>query len=287
MYLVLSHAVAFGTLLVASLFDADYAEVPDSVLLLGVVGGAILHAAESFLGAGSEGLVSLFLGQGALNFSALWGDPLVISLTAGLLCFVYGWSAYLAGVWGGADALALAVLGFGAATPLSGSTSVHLTGLGVSLLLSVTVYTLAFAVWKAATTPGVVGEVARSLRDRRWWCVASAGAGAGTVLAIPGWRGAALGMLIATWVPLYSLLQSVQRKALSKEVSVDDLDGGEVIEAPGTDSRVRGIAQDEIDGLDVETVEVKSGVKLVPAFPMAVVLADLLPMGILATSFLL
>jgi hypothetical protein len=278
--------MALGTLLVASLFDVDYAEVPDSVLLLGAIGGVILHGAESFFSAGSENIVSLFLERGALNFSALWSDPLVISLTAGLLCFVYGWSAYLAGIWGGADALALAVLGFGAATPLSGATLVHLIGLGASLLLSVTFYTFAFAVWKAVATPGIGRDVAMSLRDRRWWCIVSAGMGTVMGLAIPGWRGAVLGTLIATWVPLYSLLQSVQQNALSKEVSVEDLDGGEVIEAPGTDSRVRGIAQDEIADLEVETVEVKSGVKLVPAFPMAVVLADLLPVGLVASSLL-
>jgi hypothetical protein len=286
-YLVLSHAAAFGALFLASLFDLDYGEVPDSVLLSGVFASLALAVAESLTAAGGQSFLSVLVSSGSFSLSAAATDPFVVSVGAGLLCFAYGWSAYLAGVWGGADALALAVLGSGAAVPLNGSMLVHVVGLGASLLLAVVVYTLVFALWKAAGTPGVRGDALRSLRERRWWCVAGAGVGAGVVPLVGGWRGGFLGLLIATWVPLYSLLQSVQQKALSREVRVEDLEGGEVVEAPGTDSRIRGISEEEIDALESDTVDVKSGVRLLPAFPVAIVLVDLTPVGVYMASVVL
>nr|EGQ39639.1 MAG: hypothetical protein J07AB56_03670 [Candidatus Nanosalinarum sp. J07AB56] len=284
MYLVLSHAAAFGALFVASLFDLDYGEVPDSVLVSGVFASVVFAAAQSLSATDGMSVLSLLASPGSVSMSAVIGDPLVISVVAGLLCFVYGWSAYLAGVWGGADALALAVIGFGATVPLGGSMVVHVVGLCASLLLAVVVYTSLFALWKAVGTPGVYRDVLRSLRERRWWCVAGAGLGAGALPLVSGWRGVVLGILMATWVPLYSLLQSVQEKALSREVPVGDLEGGEVVEAPGTDSRIRGISKQEIGELESDTVHVKSGVRLLPAFPVAVAITDLTSIGIYAAG---
>jgi hypothetical protein len=89
---------------------------------------------------------------------------------------------------------------------------------------------------------------------------------------------------VFVWVPLYTLLNSVQRKAMSKEVEVGDLESGEVVDAPGTDSRIRGITEDEIAELESDTVEVKSGIRLLPAFPVAIAIADLSSIGLYAAG---
>jgi len=257
------------------------------VLLSGVITSLASAAAESLSATDGQSFLSLLMSPGSSSLPAAATDPFLVSAAAGLLCFVYGWSAYLAGVWGGADALALAVLGSGAAVPLNGSIVFHVVGLGASLLLAVAAYTLLFALGKSVLTPGVSRDILRSLRERRWWCVAGAGAGAGVVPLVGGLSGVIVGILMATWVPLYSMLQSVQERALSKEVCVEDVEEGEVVEAPGTDSRIRGITEQEIGELNADTVQVKSGIRLLPAFPVALVIASLSPIGLYVSSVLL
>jgi len=277
MFVVLSHAVAFASLFVASVFDLDYGEVPDTVLVSGAAVGLFLHAAESL----SQGVVDL----GALSsFGLLVSDPVVwvsglgsslaASLMVGGVCFVYGWAAYLLGVWGGADALALSVLGFAAPTSLSGAFVPHILELGLSLLVCVLAYSLLFAAWKHWCSASARRAFWSSLSRRRYWCMGGAGLGAAFGVAVGGFRGLMSGVLVVLWVPFYLFLSSVQKEAMLEEVPVSELSGGEVVEASGTDSRIRGVSEEEVEELEAEKVTVVQGVRLIPAFPAGLLLAE-------------
>ncbi|MFB6144085.1 MAG: hypothetical protein ABEJ98_02120 [Candidatus Nanohaloarchaea archaeon] len=284
MFVVFSHILAFATLFVGSVFDLKTTEVPDSVSVAGIVGGVLLHAAASFTGPADIsvlGDLSLLFSQPLTWFSAL-GDPLLWSLGVGIVFSVYGWALYFSGMWGGADAFAMGVLGFGAPYAVTGPGLVHVADLFVNILLVGFVYTLGFAVYRAFLEGGVFQETLRRLKEDRRRVVAE-----GSVAAAVSFFGSYTGrfngplyfVLLASMIVLYRFLLVVQENSLSTEVDVSELEGGEVVESEDLDSKVKGITEEEVESLE-GSVTVKEGVRFVPAFPVALLLTELTGIGV-------
>ncbi|QGA80553.1 hypothetical protein [Candidatus Nanohalobium constans] len=249
-----SHILTFATLFIASIFDvrSELGDVPDEFAVTAIIGGLGLHAAESFI-----------LGS--------W-NPLIYSVVAGTIFSFYGWFAYWKGMWGGADALGLSALGFGApylVLSASGFIS-HSFNMFFNLVAVAFVYTLVFASIRALKKKGF-GE---QLRDKLYDDRLRIGLELGLALVIFGFlslqNAAVIYAATAFMIFLYRFLQVVEEYALVEEVDVDELDGGEVLKE---DDKIRGVSEEEISELD-GTVEVMHGLRFMPVFPAALVLTD-------------
>jgi Flp pilus assembly protein protease CpaA len=256
-----SHLLAFVVLAVAAVYDLRTTEVPDWLSATGVVGGLTIHAAA------------------ALLYNS-W-EPLIWSVGVGAVFSVYGWGMYFAGMWGGADAFATSILGFAAPYAVSGPSLTYPADLFINLMLVGFVYSIGFAAVKAARIP----EVREGFRDRltqetpRVALEISGALVAGFLLSsytpLNGWI---YGVGLGTMSLLYRFLKAVEEHAMVREVSLEEVEEGEVVAE--VDHRVRGASQEELEDLDKEKVSVKSGVKFIPAFPAALLLTDVFGLGL-------
>jgi len=81
---------------------------------------------------------------------------------------------------------------------------------------------------------------------------------------------------------LYRFLKNIQDNLLSKEIPVSELEGGEVLAAEEEEGgMIVGITEEEIQELDQDTVEIREGIRFIPVFPIALLMTDVLGVGIL------
>lgn len=293
MLIVLSHAIAFSTLFLGSIFDLKTTEVPDAVSVVGVGGGIFLH----FLASLSSGFdlnslvnVSLLLGEPVTWLQAV-GDPLLWCFGVGTVFSIYGWGLYFLGMWGGADAFAMSVLGFAAPYSVSGFGFMHSIDLFMNIMIAGFVYTLVFAFYKAAKTPEVWRDTWKQLKQNENR-VAAEILGAGLLGFIGEYTGTFNGLFYFAFfvllIFLYRFLKNVQDGLLSTEVPVSELEGGEVLAADEEEGgKIVGITEEEIEELDKDTVEIREGVRFIPVFPIALVLTDVFGFGIMFFQLLI
>lgn len=248
---------------VASFLDLRDGEVPDFVFLVGILGGLLLHRADGLMSGSFE--------------------PFVLSLGLGLGFFVLGWSAYLKGVWGGADALAFSLLGFAAPSGLD--PGFHLFDLMFNLMVAILVYSVLFVFWKSLKTEGFYDEFWSKLVDEKYRLVIELSLASVFTLFLSfiGLKPVFYASLLVFMVFLYRFLSLAEEEVFTETVSVDELEGGEVLAEKYLDGKIRGVSTEELEALDVDTVEVRDGVRLVPVFFLALVLTDL---GLLGFDFL-
>lgn len=223
---------------------------------------------------------------------------------------------YFLGMWGGADAFAMSVLGFAAPYSLSGTGLIHAADLFVNIMMIGLVYSVLFAFYKAFQSGGLLRKTGdRILSQERRIAI--------EIVFVALLSGMALyvrldGFLYFTagvcFVFFYRFLQVLEEEAMSSEVNVSDLEPGDVIDSdvlPGekvreknllgnTVSKIRyalpfessylenlenrvgypevvGVTTEEIeklDSVDVGTVEVKTGLRFIPVFPVALLVTD-------------
>ena len=248
-----SHILTFAMLFIAAVFDlrSEKGDVPDVFAATAVIGGVVLHAAQSYM-----------IGS--------W-SPLIYSLSAGIVFSLYGWFAYWKGMWGGADAFALSALGFGApfmTLSLAGSVRQG-TSLIINLVLVASIYTIAFSAVRAYRSDGFMDRLRERLYEDRNRIFLELGLGV-VVFGLLEFN-SAVGMygLIAGSILLFRFLKVVENHALTEEVSVEDLEGGEVLKG----ERIKGVTEDEIKEME-GTVQVMHGLRFVPVFPAALLLTD-------------
>lgn len=297
MLIVFSHILAFSVLFVGSIFDLDRAEVPDWLSLIGIIGGIALHFLYSYrMGymnleiLQSVTLVDVFAGFpfpiysfiaefGLFQFAELVGTPVLYSLGIGIIFSVYGWSLYHFGMWGGADAFAMSVLGFAAPFSIQGIGFMHAVDLFINVMIAGFAYTLFVAFYKAFTTERVYTKFKDRLIDqeKRISLEIILAAAFSTFLVFYSSLNPLMyfGFLL-TLILVYRVLQVVEEEAFSEIVPVEDLEGGEVA-APGQGlgNKVVGITEEDIQSLDRDELEIKSGVKFIPVFPAALVMTSL------------
>lgn len=312
MLILASHVLGFLSLLIGAIYDLKTTEVPDLVSLIGIVGGVSLHAVHAY------------------TISSL--EPLMWSLGVGTLFFVYGWAMYYYGMWGGADALAMAVLGFAAPYGLSSQGLIHPVNLFINLMLIGFVYTISFAVYQAIRSGGVLSKTVNNIiNDERrisLEIVMASGASAFSEIYL-NVNGLAYFVVFLSLIFLYRFLSVLEESSMIEKVPVSEIRPGDVIEQEDVDietvrqrnlvgsvlerlkarinsdslnrflsslqarygySQIVGITEEELERLensDVEEVGVKTGVRFIPAFPIALAMTDLLGGGIQFLTFLI
>lgn len=291
MLVVFSHVLAFATLFLGAVFDLKTTEVPDAVSLTGIIGGVILHSAASLAGPADVSTLMSFstmIGEPLSWFSAL-GEPLIWSLGVGIIFSVYGWTLYFLGMWGGADAFAMGVLGFGAPYAVGSIGFVHAVDLFVNILLTGFVYTLVFAFYRAYKEGGILKATYKRLKAKEKRVAVEIFLA--TLLSAVGvftgrFDGLIYFCLLVGVIVLYRFLLVVQERSLVEEVEASELEGGEVVESDQLDGRIKGVTEKEVQELEGK-VSVKEGVRFIPVFPVALVLTETTSLGVRWLVFLL
>lgn len=296
MLVVFSHILAFSTLFIAAVWDLYTTEVPDMTGIVGVTGGVLLHGLHSYF-------------TGSL-------DPITWSIGVGLIFSLYGWGMYFLGMWGGADAFAMSVLGFAAPYSVSGIGLIHAADLFVNIMMIGLAYSVLFAFYKALRSGGLLGKtvnriVANERRIALEIFLLAMISGMAFYVKLDGFLYFAAGV---SFVFFYRFLQVLEEEAMSSKVSIEELEPGDVIDSdvlPGEKVRqknllgssvsklrlalpfdssylenlenrigypeVVGVTEDEIESLesvDVASVEVKTGLRFIPVFPVALLVTD-------------
>ena len=259
MFELLSHILGVIILGVASFLDLRDGEVPDYVFMVGIAGGLFLHRFNGFL-------IGSF-------------DALFWSLALGCSFFVIGWLGYLYGVWGGADALAFSALGFLAPRNLDGS--LHSIDLVLNLMLVILFYSVIFVVWKALRSDGFFELFWKDLVSSKLQIGLEVFFvfGFSLFLYFIGVTPYIHMSLLLFVLFLFRFLSSAEEEVFTKSVNVNELDGGEVLAKEYLDGRIRGVSEEELEDLDVDTVEVRDGVRLVPVFLFTLIITDLNLLG--------
>lgn len=308
MLVILSHVLAFSTLFIASIWDLYTTDVPDFLGVIGVLGGIGLHAAAAYA-------------TGSL-------DPLIWSFGAGIAFSIFGWGMYLLGMWGGADAFAMSVLGFAAPYGLEGTGILHGVNLLVNVMIVGMVYSLLFAAYKAFRSDEVVKKTFERVKDeeRKIATEILAAAVFSGVAGFAGLNGLVYFVSIVFLIFLYRFLKVLENEEMTFDKQINDLEPGDVVSLEGLDvedareknytgeflacirvkaeflglhslgrrlelleerlgyPEVVGITEEEINHLEdkgVDTVEIKTGARFVPVFPMALLLTDVFGGGII------
>lgn len=278
MLVLFSHIAAFCALLAGAISDLRTTEVPDSFNVAGVLAGVILHLAASVPQMDPETLLSFAIFSEPVSWLSALGEPLVWSLGVGAMFSLYGWGLYYLGMWGGADAFAMSVLGFASPYAISGPTLLYPISLFVAVLLSGFAYTMVFGVYKSFLNPEVLGMTWREMKDNEKRISAEVLAAA-TVCAVVASVRPQLGVVYFAFllfmIFLYRYFRNIQDELMVEEVAVDDLDGGEVLaEEEELGGKIEGITQDDIDSIEKDSVVIREGIRFVPVFPVALMLVD-------------
>jgi hypothetical protein len=253
MLIEFSHILTFSLLFIAAIFDvrSELGDVPDIFGILAVAGGIILH--------------------GAASFSTGSWNPILYCFMAGVIFSVYGWGAYWKGVWGGADALALSALGFGApflTLSLAGTVQ-HSIDMFINLVLISFVYTLAFSTARAFKKKGFFGELRKKLDEQSRKVSILWGASLAVFGIFSPFKASLLYLVVVFSTLGYFFLKVVEEYAMVEKVDAEELEGGEVIRG----ERIRGVTEEELEDMDGE-VEVVHGLRLMPVFPLALLMTD-------------
>lgn len=268
MYILLSHSLAFAVLVMASVYDLLTSEVPDWVSLVGMFGGVALH--------------------GVYSWSVGSWEPLMWSLVLGFGFLAYGWITYLLGLWGGADAMAVGVLGFAAPFGLESIGFLHSVNLLVNILFVGLVYSVVFSLYMSWNTEGFFGDFKGVLFADRWRICSE------LILVVlfslymsfVGLNGVFWLFLLGGSVFLFRYLRLVEDTVFEKSVSVENVDPGEVVESEELDGRIKGVTEEDLDSLDADEVVVKKGIRFIPVFPLALLVTDVFGGGIFLIQYL-
>ena len=279
MEIALSHFLAFSVLSVGAIFDLKTTEVPDTLNIVGVVGGILLHAYATFsmISFSTLSNFSLLLSSPVQWLQAI-GDPLFWCLGVGLVFSIYGWGLYFLGMWGGADAFAMSVLGFAAPYSLNGISIIYPASLFTAVLLAGFIYTLLFGFWKSWKNKEMyrkTWEQIKSDEKRISMEIVLAAVLSSITIYTDAKLGAIYFVMFVILIFLYRFFQNIQDDLMVEKVPVKDLEGGEVLakeEALG--GKVKGLTEEDIGKLDKEYVKIRSGIKFVPVFPIALFLVD-------------
>ncbi|PSH01493.1 MAG: hypothetical protein BRC26_03395 [Nanohaloarchaea archaeon QH_8_44_6] len=280
MLVLFSHVIAFCVLFTASVFDLKTTEVPDSLNVVGVVAGIGLHLLASLQYIDYSAFFSSLIVSAPVKWFFSLGEPLAWSIGIGLAFSIYGWGLYFLGMWGGADAFAMSVLGFAAPYGVSGPGIIYPISMFTAVLVAGFIYTLAFGFFKLYHKPEVVDKTWSDIKsdEKR---ISLEILGSAVISSFAAYTDPALGFLyfvsLLFMVLLYRLFQNIQDDLLVKEIAVEDLEGGEVL---GKDEelggKIEGITQEDIESIEKESVEVREGIKFIPVFPIALLLVDVI-----------
>jgi hypothetical protein len=251
-----SHILTFSMLFIAAIFDlrSEMGDVPDEFGAIAIVGGIILHAVYSYS-------IESF-------------TPLIYCIAVGTVLSAYGWLAYWKGMWGGADALGLSALGFGAPF-LTFSMEGVITqtfSLFVNIVLIATLYTLGFSLVRAYRTENFREKLKDKFQSERKRIALELGLATVVFAFLKPFLAALFYIVIASSVLLLRFLRVVEDYAMTEEVEAEELEGGEVVRENKSD-KIKGVTEEEIEEIE-DSVEVMHGIRFMPVFPAALILTN-------------
>ena len=243
MFTELAYLSGLASLSVASFYDvySEKGDVPGSVLYFG--------AALSLVFALTASMVN--------GMPGLFGS----SVMFGIAGTVYGVTTFLKGWWGGADAAAMAVLGFSAA-PLLGWTG--LFSLFVGFMVLGFLYAVIYGLY-AARSSDVRSDFRERLRENRLTAASSVLIGAALISTGFTYLGIASALIV-----LLIYMRSVENVYMTETVKASDVEEGDVL----ADGKIVGVEDtSELEG----EVQIKHGIRFMPVFPLAMLFAYTVP----------
>lgn len=279
MFALFSHIIAFCALFVGAIFDLKTTEVPDSVNIVGVVSGIMLHAYASLQLVRPDILLSSAVLFSPFEWFMALGEPLAWALGVGVVFSLYGWGLYFLGMWGGADAFAMSVLGFAAPYAVSGPSLIYPLSLFAAVLVAGFIYSLLFGFYKTAQNPDVIRDTVELIKEQEKR-ISLEIIGAGLISGVAAFSSFRLGLiyfiLLLFLILLYRLFRNIQDGLMVEEVPVEELEGGEVLaEEEELGGKIEGITEEDIESIEKDTVEIREGIRFIPVFPIALLLVDL------------
>ena len=236
MLLEFSHIIAFSALFVSGLFDvfSEKGDVPSVFSVVAVVAGILLHIGYAWS-------ISSF-------------TPIFWMLGVGLVFSLYGWVAYWLGMWGGADALAMTVLGFAAPYSVSGPGFIHGLSLFVNIFVVSAVYAVLFAFYRFLKSKELRLGFFSSLRENKL----VVGGELLLVGLVSVFQSSIVYSLVSFFVLsvlvlLFHLTRVLEDVEMSTEVSIGDVEVGDIIDTKGLDlgrSRERNLVGKIFQSLD-------------------------------------
>lgn len=280
MFVLFSHIAAFCALFAGAISDLKTTEVPDSFNIVGVLAGVALHFAASYPTMDFGTLLSFAVFTQPMQWLSALGEPLLWSLGVGAVFSLYGWGLYFLGMWGGADAFAMSVLGFAAPYAVSGPSLLYPISLFVAVLLAGFAYTLLFGVWKSLKNPEVLEMTKKELKENEKRIsleVLGAAGLCGFVSVFRPQLALIYFVFLIFMIFLYRYFRNIQDELMVEEVAVEDLEGGEVLaEEEELGGKIEGITEEDIESIEKEKVTIREGIRFVPVFPVAVILVDII-----------
>ena len=260
----MSHVLTGMVLFVNSLFDVlNNHDIPDLFSVAGILGGIALHGAATV----SSGSI----------------EPLASSLVVGTGFSAYGWFAYFRGYWGGADAMILSLLGFGAptATSFTSPAGIYPVDLLMNFLISALAVSAATGLYYVVSSGKGLEVFLSELSSRKKIIGLEllAVASSTSVMLVLDLKPVVFGSLAAGSVILYEVFRVVEEEFFIRTVKLEEVEEGDVVRSDELDGLVKGIEAEEIQDLDSETVEIMRGVPLAPAFLVGLVLTDVFGLG--------
>jgi hypothetical protein len=269
MLLVFSHVLAFCVLFIDSLFDLfNDNDIPDEFAVTGIIGGIVLHAAYSYFSGSPEAII--------------W------SLGAGAAFSVYGWTAYYKGMWGGADAMLLSMIGFAVPTGVAASGRllspvVHMLDLIFNFMISAVLVMILTSMAYFYSSDNGFSDIISKLEERKKILSAELifSLVFSLILMSQGMNGATFFAVILSLLLLFEVLRIIEKDFFVREVAVEELEGGEVpVSGQGLGDRVKGLKEEDIEEIEQDSIEIRSGVPMVPAFLLGLLLTDLTGIGV-------
>jgi hypothetical protein len=213
MYLVLSHVVAFCALLVNSYYDlfSEKKDVRDEPAVFAIFAGIILHSIYAFQTSSIE--------------------PVTWTLGIGLGFSLIGWISYWAGMWGGADAMAMSVLGFATPYAVSGPEILFSINILVNIMLLGFLYSLAFTGYKAIKSEEFIENTKTRIIDQKIRIgLEIIGAGLFSLYAgSVGLNPATYFVALVAVILLYRILKLIEETEMNKEIPLSEAEIGDVI----------------------------------------------------------
>ncbi len=266
---------AVGFSLPASYYDLKTGEIPDKFTLGLVIAALALRA----------------------GFSACMGDLtyLLDGIIVGGIFFGFGAALFYTGGWGGGDAKLIAGIGAAlggliAPTIIDSSFAVFpaFFGLFVSLSMVAIPYSLGYALILSFKRPEVFSATYSKIKEA-WLMLAAALIASATLFILFKPYNLVLALTAAS-PPLFFVLimfvRSVEELAMRKEISIGELQEGDMVVEDLVADGKRIIGKRDMDGISKEALEelkkakkkpekvkIKWGIKFAPAFPLAILLS--------------
>lgn len=236
MLLEFSHILAFSALFISGLFDifSEKGDVPSVFMVAAVIGGILLHSAYAFT-------------TGSIT-------PFTWMIVIGAVFSLYGWVTYWMGMWGGADAMAMTVLGFASPYSIQGIGVYHSLSLFINIFLVSTVYAVGFAGYKAFTSPELKDAFIQRISSNRRLVAAEFA----LIAVFSRLQSSLTGSLLfftglSLMILFYHLTKELENVEMSKTVSLEEVEAGDVIDTEELDlgrSRQRSLVGNVFEKLD-------------------------------------